>query len=133
MKTHQSIAILAAASALVLAATAAQADQSATSSDGAWKADSTLASSLAVKTHAQATVKIAPAAGGATCPQVASVLFEMPSHGHGGDVDPKAAAAGTCAWNITDLAPSMGGEWRLRLVVKDGAKTSNIDFMVQAK
>jgi len=133
MKTQQAIAISAAVAAFALAATSAQADQSATSSDGAWKASSSLAGSLAVKSHAQATVKITPAAGGAACPQVANVLFEMPSHGHGGDVDPKSAAAGTCEWKITDLAPSMGGEWRLRLVVKDGGKSSNIDFMVQAK
>jgi len=121
------------AAVILLAAGAARADQSVSSSDGAWKAQATMGDSLAVKEHSTAIVKISPAAGGASCPTVASVLFEMPSHGHGGSVDPQSAAAGTCTWKVTDLVPSMGGDWRLRLVVKDGGKSSNIDFMVMAK
>jgi hypothetical protein len=134
MSVHQRIlacSLLGLAGAL--AGVAAHADQSATSSDGAWKAHSNIAGSLLVKKSSEAKVMIMPGTSKG-CPQVTSVAFEMPSHGHGGDVAPKVAAApGDCTFSVSDLSPSMAGEWRIRLVLKDGASSSNLDIMTTAK
>lgn len=112
---------------------AALADQDVQSSDGHWKVHAKISDSLAVKSTAEATIDVAPAAGGKGCPTVGGVLFEMPSHGHGGDKDPAVMSSGACQWHVTNLVPSMGGAWRLRLVLKDGDKSSNADFPVSAK
>jgi hypothetical protein len=112
------------------------ADQDVMSSDGQWKLHARIADSLAVGGAAQAIVDVSPAAGGKNCPTVSSVVFEMPAHGHGGKIDPKVTGAnGTsaCQFHVTDLSPSMDGMWRLRLVLKDGGKTSNADFSIPAK
>jgi hypothetical protein len=57
----------------------------------------------------------------------------MPSHGHGGKVDPKVMSMDGCKFHVTDLSPSMGGAWRLRLVLKSEGATSNADFAISAK
>jgi hypothetical protein len=41
--------------------------------------------------------------------------------------------ASDCRFHVTKLTPSMGGEWRLRLVLKDGDKSSTADFTIPAK
>jgi len=120
---------------LVLAAVAAaaHADQEVQSSDGQWKVHAKVADSLAVKKSSEAMINISPAGMAKGCPKVDSVAFEMPAHGHGGDVDPKVMSTGACSWHVMDLEPSMSGAWRLRLVLKDGDKTSNADFPITAK
>jgi hypothetical protein len=121
------------AASLALGAGPALADQTVKSSDGAWKVTGDVPATIAVKKKTEVIVDIAPVAGGSQCPKLASVAFEMPSHGHGGDVDPKAMSMGACSYHISDLVPSMDGQWRLRLVLKEGEKTSTADFAVQAK
>jgi len=64
---------------------------------------------------------------------VSSVVFEMPSHGHGGDKTPEVMTMGPCQFHVSNLSASMGGDWRLRLVLKSGDKTSNADFAISAK
>jgi len=115
-----------------LAAGPALADQDVQSSDGQWKLHAKVADTMAVGSMGDAMVD-ASAASGKGCPTVASVVFEMPSHGHGGKVDPKVSSSDGCHFHVTDLSPSMGGAWRLRLVLKSGDKTSNADFAVNAK
>ena len=110
-----------------------QADQDVQSSDGQWKVHAKIADTLAVKKSSEAMIDISAAGMAKGCPKVASVAFEMPAHGHGGDVDPKVMSAGMCSWHVTDLVPSMSGAWRVRLVLKDGEKTSNADLAVTAK
>jgi len=119
--------------ALALAAGAAHADQDVQSSDGAWKLHAKVVDSLGVKKSGEAVIDITPAAGGKGCPTVSSVVFEMPAHGHGGDKDPSSMAMGSCSVHVSDLVPSMGGAWRLRLVLKSGDKTSTADFAIAAK
>jgi hypothetical protein len=112
---------------------AVRADQDVQSSDGQWKLHATLADTLAVKKSSEAMVDVKSSSGAKACPKVSSVVFEMPAHGHGGDIDPKVMSMGECSWHVSDLSPSMGGAWRLRLVLKSGDKTSNADFPVTAK
>jgi hypothetical protein len=109
------------------------ADQDARSSDGQWNLHAKVADSLAVGASAEALVDVSPAGGGKACPTVGSVVFEMPAHGHGGKVDPKVSSLDGCHFKVTDLSPSMGGAWRLRLVLKSDGKSSNADFNVNAK
>ncbi|HYA65328.1 MAG TPA: hypothetical protein VEE84_01475 [Burkholderiaceae bacterium] len=109
------------------------ADQEVQSSDGQWKVHAKVADSLAVKKSGEAMIDITAAGMAKGCPKVTSVAFEMPAHGHGGDVDPKVMSMGACSWHVTDLEPSMSGAWRLRLVLKDGDKTSNADIAITAK
>jgi hypothetical protein len=103
------------------------------SSDGLWKLHAKVDDALSVRKSAEAVIDITPAAGGKGCPTVSSVVFEMPAHGHGGDKDPQSMTMGTCSVHVSDLVPSMGGAWRLRLVLKSGDKTSNADFSIPAK
>jgi hypothetical protein len=124
---------LAACGAALALAGPALADQEVKSSDGQWKVHAKVSDTLAVGTSAKAMVDVAAAAGGKACPTVGSVVFEMPSHGHGGKVDPKVSPMEGCRFQVTDINPSMGGEWRLRLVLKSEGKTSNADFSLQAK
>jgi hypothetical protein len=126
---------LAAVAALVLGALAplAWADQDVTSADGAWKAHAKGENTVAVGKSQELLVTVKASDGGTTCPTVASVVFEMPAHGHGGNKDPQMMAMANCQVHITDLAPSMGGDWRLRLVLKAGGKTSQIDLPLAAK
>jgi len=119
--------------ALAVFAGAAQADQDVKSSDGMWSVHAKVPSSLAVKKSAEATIEVSPVGMAKGCPTVSSVAFEMPAHGHGGDVDPKVMSAGTCTWHVSDLSPSMAGDWRLRVVLKSGDKTTNADIAVPAK
>jgi len=119
--------------AIAAISTSAHADQDVTSSDGAWKLHAKVVDSMGVKAAGEATIDITPAAGGKGCPTVSSVVFEMPAHGHGGGKDPQSMAMGTCSVHVTDLVPSMGGAWRLRLVLKSGDKTSTADFAIPAK
>ncbi len=121
------------AMALAMIGLPALADQEVKSSDGQWKAHAKIADSLEVGKSHDATVTISPAAGGNGCPTVSNVLFEMPSHGHGGKINPSVMAAGGCTFHVMDLEPSMGGAWRVRLVLKSGDKTSDADFAVSAK
>ncbi|HXY05160.1 MAG TPA: hypothetical protein VEI05_01320 [Burkholderiaceae bacterium] len=120
---------------LVLTAFAgvSQADQDVQSSDGQWKVHAKVADPLAVKKSSEAMIDITSAGMAKGCPTVSSVAFEMPAHGHGGDVDPKVMSTGACSWHVTDLNPSMSGAWRLRLVLKEGDKTSNADIPISAK
>ena len=111
----------------------AWADQDVQSSDGQWKVHAKISDSLPVKKSSEAMVDVSAAGMAKGCPKVASVAFEMPAHGHGGDVDPKVMSAGPCSWHVMDLEPSMAGAWRLRLVLKDGDKSSNADIAVTAK
>lgn len=111
----------------------ALADQDVKSADGMWKLHAKVADSLTVGGMAQAVVDVTPAAGGKACPTVGSVVFEMPAHGHGGKVDPKVMSMDGCQFHVTDLSPSMAGDWRLRLVLKNDGKTTNADFPVSAK
>jgi len=119
--------------ALLALAGAAHADQDVQSSDGMWKLHAKVIDTLGVKKAAEAVIDITPAAGGKGCPTVSSVVFEMPAHGHGGDKDPQMMTMGSCSVHVSDLVPSMGGSWRLRLVLKSGDKTSNADFTIPAK
>jgi hypothetical protein len=118
---------------LILTAGSVRADQDVQSSDGQWKLHAKLADSLTVGSMSQALVEVSPAAGGKLCPSVGSVVFEMPAHGHGGKVDPKVTSKDGCQFQVSDLSPSMGGAWRLRLVLKSEGKTSNADFAITAK
>jgi len=111
----------------------AWADQDVQSSDGQWKVHAKISDTLTVKKSGEAMVDIAATGMAKGCPKVSSVAFEMPAHGHGGDVDPKVMSTGTCSRHVMDLEPSMAGAWRLRLVLKDGEKTSNADIAVTAK
>jgi hypothetical protein len=119
--------------ALAALATTAHADQDVTSSDGAWKLHAKVVDSIGVKKTGEAVIDITPAAGAKGCPTVSSVVFEMPAHGHGGDKDPQSMKMGTCSVHVSDLVPSMSGDWRLRLVLKSGEKTSTADFAIAAK
>ncbi len=119
--------------ALAAIATTAFADQDVTSSDGAWKLHAKVVDSIAVKKSGEAVIDITPAAGGKGCPTVSSVVFEMPAHGHGGDKTPEMMTMGTCTVHVSSLVPSMGGDWRLRLVLKSGDKSSTADFALGAK
>jgi hypothetical protein len=112
---------------------AARADQDVTSSDGQWKLHAKVPSSFSVKGSGEAIIDVKPAAGGKGCPTVSSVVFEMPAHGHGGGKTPEVMTMDACQFHVSNLAPTMGGAWRLRLVLKDGAKTSNADFDIGAK
>lgn len=112
---------------------AVQADQDVQSSDGQWKVHAKIADSLPVKKTSEAMIDISAAGMAKGCPKVSSVAFEMPAHGHGGDIDPKVMSSGACSWHVTDLEPSMSGAWRLRLVLKEGERTSNADIAVTAK
>jgi len=118
---------------LVFVAGAVRADQDVQSSDGQWKVHAKVASSLPVKKSSEAIINISPAGSAKGCPTVSGVVFEMPSHGHGGSVEPQSMAMGTCEWHVTDVNPSMAGDWRLRLVLKSGATTSNADISLPAK
>jgi len=111
----------------------AQADQDVLSSDGQWKLHAKLADAFGVKKATEAVVDITEAKGGKACPEVSSVVFEMPAHGHGGDLAPQSMAMGKCQFHISDLSASMGGAWRLRLVLKSDGKTSTADFPISAK
>lgn len=111
----------------------ALADQDVKTSDGMWSVHAKMADSLAVKQMGEAVIDVSPVGMAKGCPTVSSVVFEMPAHGHGGTVDPKSMSSGTCQWHVTDLSPSMGGDWRLRLVLKSGDKTTNADFSIPAK
>jgi len=147
MKTSRGKYCLAALPALAMGMITgvAYGDQDIQSSDGNWKLHATVADTLDIKKLGEAIVEITPAAGGNDCPKVSSVVFEMPAHGHGGDVDPKVhyvqnapllvarGRASRCQWRITDLSPSMAGAWRLRLVLKNGDKSSDADFDINAK
>jgi hypothetical protein len=124
---------VAAAIALAAMALPALADQDVQSSDGQWKLHAKVADSLAVGASSEAMVDVSPAGASKGCPAVGSVVFEMPAHGHGGKVDPKVMSMDGCHFHVTDLNPSMGGAWRLRLVLKSDGKTSNADFPVSAK
>ena len=119
--------------ALAALAAPAFADQDVTSSDGQWKLHAKLADSVAVGKSSEAMINVTAAAGAKGCPTVSSVVFEMPSHGHGGNVDAMVMSMSGCQFHVTDLNPSMGGAWRLRLVLKADGKTSNADFPVTAK
>jgi hypothetical protein len=122
------------AAALSATALPALADQDVQSSDGKWKLHAKVDASLAVGSSAQAIVDITPAAAGTKgCPEVSSVAFEMPSHGHGGKVSPEVMAMSGCQFHVTDLSPSMGGAWRLRLVLKSEGKSSTADIDIAAK
>jgi hypothetical protein len=118
---------------LSLLCVSAWADQDVQSSDGQWKLHAKVADTVAVGGMSQAVVDVKPAAGGKGCPTVGSVVFEMPSHGHGGKVDPKVMSKEGCQFQVSDLSPSMDGAWRLRLVLKSDGKTSNADFAITAK
>ena len=118
---------------LSLLCVSAWADQDVQSSDGQWKLHAKVANTVAVGGMSQAVVDVKPAAGGKGCPTVGSVVFEMPSHGHGGKVDPKVMSKEGCQFQVSDLSPSMDGAWRLRLVLKSDGKTSNADFAITAK
>ena len=72
--------------ALFALAGVAYADQDVQSSDGQWKVHAKISDSLGVKKSSEAMVDISAAGMAKGCPKVASVAFEMPSHGHGGDV-----------------------------------------------
>ena len=111
----------------------AWADQDVMSSDGQWKLHAKMPDTLAVKKPTEALIDVTPAAGGKGCPNLGSVVFEMPSHGHGGDMAPQSMSMDGCKFHVTDLSASMGGSWRLRLVLKSGDKSSNADFTVAAK
>jgi hypothetical protein len=103
-----------------------------TSSDGRWKLHAKVVDSFSVSSASEALVDIVPASPAVKgCPKV-SVVFEMPAHGHGGATEP-AVMASDCRFHVTKLTPSMGGEWRLRLVLKDGDKSSTADFTIPAK
>jgi len=132
-RTLATLSRLVPAIALATLVTAAHADQDVTSSDGAWKLHAKVVDSIGVKKSGEAIIDITPAAGGKACPTVSSVVFEMPAHGHGGDKDPQSMTMGTCTVHVSDLVPSMGGAWRLRLVLKSGDKTSTADFAIAAK
>jgi len=119
--------------ALATLTTAAHADQDVQSSDGAWKLHAKIVDSLGVKKSGEAVIDITPAAGGKGCPTVSSVVFEMPAHGHGGDKNPQSMPMGNCSVHVSDLEPSMGGAWRLRLVLKSGDKSSTADIAISAK
>jgi hypothetical protein len=112
---------------------AAHADQDVQSSDGMWRLHAKVVDSLSVKSPAEAVIDITPAAGGKGCPTVSSVVFEMPAHGHGGGKDPQSMAMGSCTVHVSDLVPTMGGVWRLRLVLKSGDKSSTADISIPAK
>jgi len=124
--------VVAALALLSLAATV-QADQDVQSSDGAWKLHAKVVDAFEVSSAAEAVIDITPAAGGKGCPTVSSIVFEMPAHGHGGGKDPESMAMGTCTVHVSELVPTMGGTWRLRLVLKSGDKTSTADFSIPAK
>ncbi len=111
----------------------ALADQDVTSSDGQWKLHARMADAVAVRKSAEAIIDVTPAAGAKGCPSVSSVVFEMPAHGHGGDLSPQMMEMGKCQFHVSDLSASMGGAWRLRLVLKSGDRTSTADFNVSAK
>jgi len=111
----------------------AQADQDVMSSDGQWKLHAQIPASVGVNKDAEVIVDVTPAAGGKACPELGSVVFEMPAHGHGGKKDPQSMSMGTCQFHISDLNASMGGDWRLRLVLKSGGKTSTADFPISAQ
>jgi hypothetical protein len=132
-KALKTVMLVLPAMALAMIGLPALADQDVQSSDGQWKAHAKIADSLDVGKSQEATVTISPAAGGSACPTVSSVLFEMPAHGHGGKKSPSVMSSGACAFHVTDLEPSMGGAWRVRLVLKSGDKTSNADIAVSAK
>ena len=123
------------AGTLALAGLAAPvlADQDVQSSDGMWKLHAKVMDTMTVKKAEEAIIDVTPAAGGKGCPTVSSVVFEMPAHGHGGDKTPEVMSMGTCQFHVSDLSPSMGGAWRLRLVLKSGDKSSNADFAISAK
>ena len=57
----------------------------------------------------------------------------MPAHGHGGKVDPKIEAADGCRFHVTDINPSMAGDWQLHLDLKSDGKASSADFAIPAK
>jgi hypothetical protein len=119
--------------ALGAVAGTAWADQDVMSSDGQWKLHAKMPDALTVKKSAEALIDVTPAAGGKGCPALGSVVFEMPAHGHGGDMAPQSMTMDGCKFHVTDLSASMGGSWRLRLVLKNGDKSSNADFTVPAK
>jgi hypothetical protein len=119
--------------ALAAIAAPALADQDVQSSDGQWKLHAKVMDSFAVKKGEEAIIDVMPAAGGKGCPTVSSVVFEMPAHGHGGDKTPEVMSMGSCQFHVSNLSASMGGAWRLRLVLKNGDKTSNADFAITAK
>ncbi|SPE23226.1 hypothetical protein SBBP1_210020 [Burkholderiales bacterium] len=118
---------------LAVFAGAVQADQDVKSSDGMWTLHAKGSDSLVVKKSAEAMIDISPVGMAKGCPKVSSAAFEMPAHGHGGDIDPKVMSTGECSWHVSDLSPSMAGDWRLRLVLKSGEKTTNADFAFSAK
>jgi hypothetical protein len=135
-RSHRARALLSRvvpAVAVAAFATMAHADQDVTSSDGSWKLHAKVVDSIGVKKSGEAVIDITPAAGAKGCPTVSSVVFEMPAHGHGGDKDPQSMKMGTCSVHVSDLVPSMGGDWRLRLVLKSGEKTITADFAIAAK
>ena len=111
----------------------AQADQDVKSSDGMWMLHAKMADSFGVKKVSEVVIDVTPVGMAKGCPTVSSVVFEMPAHGHGGDKTPEVMSMGTCQFHVSNLSASMGGEWRLRLVLKAGDKTSDGDFTVSAK
>jgi len=112
---------------------AAHADQDVKSNDGQWNAHAKMSSTLGIKQVTDATIDVTPAGGAKGCPSLDTVVFEMPAHGHGGDAIPQVMSMGACKFHVTNLSASMGGEWRLRLVLKSGDKSSYADFTIPAK
>jgi hypothetical protein len=121
---------------LVAAAIAggAQAGQSVKSADGMWTL-TTDTDVLAVKKESELMINASSAGGAmAKCPDVDKVAFTMPAHGHGGSTTPEAMKMGNCSYHVSGLTPTMGGDWLLRLELKEGSKTTTTaEFNLKAQ
>jgi len=113
--------------------TAAYADQDVKSNDRMWNAHAKMSNTLGIKQVTDATIDVTPVGSAKGCPSLDTVVFEMPAHGHGGDAIPAVMNMGACKFHVTNLSASMGGDWRLRLVLKSGDKSSYADFTIPAK
>jgi hypothetical protein len=135
MRIHRSsLSLLVSLVAATLAGGAQAAGQSAKSTDGMWTLtiDTDV---VAVKKESELMINASSAGSAmAKCPEVDGVTFTMPAHGHGGSTKPEAMKIGTCSYHVSGLAPTMGGDWLLRLGLKEGSKaTTTVEFNLKAQ
>lgn len=105
----------------------------AVSSDGAWEVVATAPAKLRVGRPSEALVRVAARPGKAGCAALTRAILDMPAHGHGTDFRPAVARQAACRWRVHGIVPTMRGEWRLRLVLVDGDRTSVADLTLDAR
>ena len=88
-----------------------------------------LESGMSLGTNGTATLVIRTADGQPVEDATLAVRFIHAAMGHGGPKAPKVAGSGG-VYTITDLLPSMGGDWEVQVDVKRAGSTETLVFPV---